>query len=127
MAPETQGLEWNMTIREVQHVQGKYPVFEWAYGNGRLVAFVIQAWPQGFLLFKESRDSDDEAFKTGGVDELLAWMQKVKNWQEEPPRIREIWETILETQVSLGRIENSKTEDFFRLLWEKLRVFCPAT
>lgn len=119
-------LRWHIAIKEVEHQAGNYPVFEWAYGTDKNIGCRIQAWPQGFLVFKESRDSDDEAFRTGNVEELLIWMQKVKNWTEEPPCIKEVWDTILETKVQFGKIEHPKTEEFFKLLREKLGNFCPS-
>lgn len=122
---KTHDLKWKIAIKEVKHREGEYPVFEWIYGLDETVGFIVQAWPQGYLCFKESRECEGEAFKTGNVEELLVWMKQVKNWTEEPPRIREVFGTILETRIQFGKIEPASTKDFFALLWEKLRSFCP--
>jgi hypothetical protein len=122
---ESDVLEWYLAIHEVKHQEGIYPVFEWAYGTGKGIAFLVHAWPQGYLTFKESREAEDEAFKTGNVEEMLIWMKQVKNWDVEPPHIREVFGTILETRVQFGRIEHKNIKDLFKLLWDKLRPYCP--
>lgn len=124
--PKANELDWSIRISKVEHQAGNYPVFEWLYGSGKAVAFVIQAWPQGYLRFKESRESDGEAFKTGNVEELLIWMEKVKNWTKEPPQIRQVWETILETRSEFSKSGSKDMKKFFDALWEKLRAFYPS-
>ena len=89
------GLSWIMQVRGMLHQSGlSFPVFEWRFRSELVWAGTVQAWFQGFFIFRDRRESSELRFDK--VEDLLVRIDTY-GWGE-PPYIDEIFLDITETR-----------------------------